>query len=263
MEEEKEGEIESPNGGSTARGRLERALTLVNACYTNLFEQSPVMMHSIDEYWKLVGVNRKWLATLGYEAGDVLGRRSIDFLAEDSRAVAVSETFPLFWRTGSARSVGYQMVRKDGRVLDVLLDADLDTDATGTRRTLAALRESHGQTGWEYSAAILRALLGLARVRRAIEAMLAVDATASALTSWEHGDSPGQAVFGGQTELVADLLEAVEDASAGLHTLGSILAGSAYTTEGEDAKLVMLAENVVEFCGKLHWLTTAESAETP
>ena len=112
-----EEETESQDGGSIARDRLERALTLVKECYDNLFEQSPVMLHSIDQYWRLVGVNRKWLETLGYEAGDVLGRRSIDFLSEDSRAVAVSETLPLFWRTGSARSIGYEMVRKDGRVL--------------------------------------------------------------------------------------------------------------------------------------------------
>ena len=142
---------DSENGDGVGRSRLKRALALVNECYDNLFERSPIMMHSIDQYWKLIGVNRKWLATHGYEAADVLGRRSIEFLSEESRAAAVSETFPPFWRAGSARSVGYEMVRKDGRVLDVLLDADLDTDPTGTRRTLATIRESHDRTGWQCS----------------------------------------------------------------------------------------------------------------
>ena len=177
---------ESQDGPLIGRDRLERALTLVNEFYDNLFEQAPVMLHSIDQYWTLVGVNRKWLATLGYEAGDVLGRRSIDFLSADSRAVAVSETLPLFWCSGSARSIGYEMVRKDGRVLDVLLDADLDTDSTGTRHTLAAIREKHGLTGWQSSTAILNALLGLARVRRAIEAMLAGDAAVVEAASSEY-----------------------------------------------------------------------------
>lgn len=253
---------EGQDKGSVTRGRLERALTMVDECYNNLFEDSPVMMHSIDQYWKLVRVNRKWLATLGYEADDVLGRRSIDFLADDSRTVAVSETLPLFWRAGSARSVGYQMVRKDGRLLDVLLDADLETDSSGSRLTLAAIRESHGQTGWQSSAAVLHALLGLARVRRAIEAMLDVDAATPVVASSEHGASPGRDVFGGPTDLAADLLESVEDALEGLHALGAILAGSAHTMGGEDAKLMMLAESVVEFGGKLRWLTTSEAAET-
>ena len=252
-----EEETEPQDGGGIAGGRLERALTLADECYGDLFEQSPVMLHSIDQYWRLIGVNRKWLETLGYEAGDVLGRRSIDFLTEDSRAVAVNETLPLFWRTGSARSVGYQMVRKDGRVLDVLLDANLDTDPTGTRHTLAALRESHGQAGWEYSAAILHGLMGLSRVKRAIQAILAGDAPVVV------GDSPVKDLFGGYDDLIADLREAVDEASSSLQALGSVLAGSAYSMEGGDATLVMLAESVVEFCGKLQWLTTSEYGETP
>ena len=175
----------------------------------------------------------------------------------------MSETLPLFWRTGSARSIGYEMVRKDGRVLDVLLDAGLDTDSAGNRRTLAALRESHRQTGWQYPLAILHGLLGLARVRRTIEAILDGDAPVGAMASLERADSPGPAILGGETEMVADLLEAVGEVSASLHALGSILAGSADRLADEENNLVLLAERVVEFCGKLPWLTSPESTDAP
>jgi len=258
-----EEETESQNAGSITRHRLERSWTLVNLCYDELFEQSPVMLHSIDQYWRLVGVNRKWLETLGYEASDVLGRRSIDFLAEDSRKVAVNETLPLFWRAGSARNICYEMVRNDGRLLDVVLDADLDTDSAGTRRTLAAIRESHGQTSWQYSVGILRALLALTRIRRAIEAMLAGDVPAAVEASPEHVDLPGQAVFGGPTELVDDLLVAVTAASAILHAFGSVPAGSDHRVVNEDNVMVLLAETVVDLCEKLPWLNVSESNETP
>ena len=80
-----ERETESQDGGSIARDRLGRALTLVNECYDNLFKHSPVMLHSLDQYWRLAAVNRKWLENMGYQAGDVLGRRSIDFLAARPR----------------------------------------------------------------------------------------------------------------------------------------------------------------------------------
>ena len=267
-------ESESRNGALEGRSRLARALTLVNECYDNLFEQAPVMLHSIDQYWNLVGVNRKWLTTFGYEERDVLGRRSVDFLAEDSRALAVSETLPLFWRTGSARSIGYEMVRKDGSVLDVLMDADLDTDSTGTRRTVAAIRENHGQTSWQSSVAILQALLRLAGVRRAIQAILAEDSAGVEAPSSKHGDSPkhgdsskpgdlpGRGVFDRQTQLEDDLMEAVEAASAAVHTLGSMLADAAQQMENEGGKMVVLAESAVEFGAKLQWLTATESTGT-
>ena len=254
---------ESQDGALEGRSRLARALTLVNECYDNLFEQAPVMLHSIDQYWNLVGVNRKWLTTLGYEARDVLGRRSIEFLAADSRALALSETLPLFWRTGSARSIGYEMVRKDGRVLDVLMDADLDTDSTGTRRTLAAIRETHGQTSWRSSAAILQALLRLAGVKRTIEAMLAEYSAGAEAPSSKPGDLPGRGVFDRQTQLEDDLTEAVEAASAAVHTLGSMLADAAYQMENEGGKIVILAESAVEFGAKLRWLTATESTGAP
>ena len=160
------------------------------------------------------------------------------------------------------------MVRKDGRVLDVLLDADLDTDFAGSHHTLAALRESHDHAGWQYPLAVLRALLGLARVRRAIETILAGEASAAdsasaAMASVEHGDPPEDTVAGGQAKVVDDLLEAVGEVSESLNALRSILAGSAFSKASEQKQLVLLAENVVKFCGKLPWLSTWESAEEP
>jgi len=179
---------ESQDDTFTDADRLERGLALVDECYDHLFEQAPVMLHSIDDNWNLVGVNSKWLTTLGYEACDVLGRRSIEFLSEQSRSAAQSETLPLFWRIGKARSIGYEMVTKNGRTLEVLLDADLDTDSAGNRHTLAAIRERRDQTAWQDSVAVLQALTALARVRRAIEAVLVGDTPAAAGVSPELSD---------------------------------------------------------------------------
>ena len=263
-------ENDSQDSGATARGRLERALTMVNECYATLFEQSPVMLHAIDRSWRVVRVNRKWLETLGYEAEDVLGRQSIDFLAEDSRAMAVSETFPLFWRTGSARSVGYGMVRKDGRVLDFLLDADLDTDSAGNPQTLEVLRDIRDQTGWRYTLAVLRALLALVRIGRTIEGILAGGAagdafapakTSSVRGSLEQGDASEETLAAGQIGTIDDLLVAVGEVSTNLNALGLIMADSANSEAGAANQLVMLTENLVTFCGKLPWLTSTESAD--
>ena len=61
-----------------------RELEEIAARYRSLYNNTPVMMHSIDSEGRLITVNDYWLQTLGYERSEVLGRRSIDFLTEAS-----------------------------------------------------------------------------------------------------------------------------------------------------------------------------------
>jgi diguanylate cyclase (GGDEF)-like protein/PAS domain S-box-containing protein len=89
---------------------------------------TPAMLHSIDAEGRLISVSDAWLATLGYSRDEVLGCPSSDFLTEASRRHAAENVLPEFFRTGHCDNVQYQMVCKDGRVIDVLLSAVLDTD---------------------------------------------------------------------------------------------------------------------------------------
>ena len=123
------------------QGSVERALAQAKSRFDAQFDSAPVMLHSIDHEGGLVKVNRRWLEAMGYDQDEVLGKKSIDFLTDSSRERALNETLPLFRRSGSARSVGYSIVRKDGQVFDVLLDAELYRDMSGNHLTLAALRD--------------------------------------------------------------------------------------------------------------------------
>jgi PAS domain S-box-containing protein len=78
-----------------------------------------------------VNVNRRWLEKLGYQKDQVLGRKPLDFLTPLSREMAINDTLPTFWSTGRAESVGYQFVKKDGKVMDLLLDAELRPNTFG------------------------------------------------------------------------------------------------------------------------------------
>jgi PAS domain S-box-containing protein len=109
---------------------LDRALTSQRQL-ERLFRATPAMLHSIDAAGRIVRVSDTWLSTLGYGREEVLGRRSSDFLTAESRERAVTEVVPEFFRLGHVEDVPYQMVCKDGRLLDVLISAVLERDAAG------------------------------------------------------------------------------------------------------------------------------------
>ena len=51
----------------------------------NFLQTLPVMAHSIDKAWVIQDVSHIWLAKMGYERDEVIGRQSIEFLTEKSR----------------------------------------------------------------------------------------------------------------------------------------------------------------------------------
>lgn len=107
------------------------ALTDCSTRYERCYHELPVMLHSIDEGGRILDVNAEWLRTMGYERGEVIGRRSVDFLTEESRRYALEKTLPSFFRIGYARDVPYSFVTKDGKVVEVLLSATADRDIDG------------------------------------------------------------------------------------------------------------------------------------
>ena len=120
------------------RKQAEEALRESEERYRSLYESTPVMMHSIDHDGRLVSVNNHWLRVLGYKRKQVIGRRSTEFLTEASRRYAIEVALPEFRKTGYAKDVEYQMLKKSGEVIDVRLSAIADRDEAGEiKRTLA------------------------------------------------------------------------------------------------------------------------------
>jgi len=91
--------------------------------YRNLYQNTPIMLHSINREGELISVSKTWLDKLGYREEDVIGRPLVDFFSESSRRLAERRTLPRFFRYGKVEDIPYAMVRKNGETVEVLLSA--------------------------------------------------------------------------------------------------------------------------------------------
>ena len=96
-----------------------------------LFDDAPIKMHAIDKNGILLNVSRFWAKSLGYDRSEMIGRRSSDFLTEDSRTYATETALPIFFRDGQIEDVEYDFVRKDGSIMTVLMSAVAQTEPSG------------------------------------------------------------------------------------------------------------------------------------
>ncbi|TXR52027.1 bifunctional diguanylate cyclase/phosphodiesterase [Reinekea thalattae] len=90
---------------------------------TNVYERTPMPLHSIDDNGNIVAVSDKWLELLGYRRHEVIGKKSAIFLTPESAKKAVEEVLPEFFENGYINNVNYQFIRKDGSLLDIELSA--------------------------------------------------------------------------------------------------------------------------------------------
>ncbi|MCF8100648.1 MAG: PAS domain S-box protein [Desulfarculaceae bacterium] len=99
--------------------------------YRRLYHKTPALLHSIDPNGRLMNVSDYWAEAMGYSDQEVIGRRLVDFLTPASRRHAEREVLPRFFRTGNAKDISYQFVKKNGEVVDVLLSAIAERDDEG------------------------------------------------------------------------------------------------------------------------------------
>lgn len=124
----------------TVRKRVEKALEESLSNYRNIYNLTPVMMHSIDENGRLMSVSNFWLEKLGYKRHEVIGKNLRDFLTEDSKKDS-DVILPIFFEKGSIFDVTYHFVTKSGEVLETLLSAIEEGRGTGSARSLAVVSD--------------------------------------------------------------------------------------------------------------------------
>ncbi len=115
----------------TERKQAERKLEASNERYRNLYENTPIMLHSIDSKGRIVAVSNYWLTSIGYNREDVIGRPLTSFLTDESKLFAKIIAFPYFLEHGYVQDIQYQIIKKSGGLMDVTLSAIAEKDEKG------------------------------------------------------------------------------------------------------------------------------------
>lgn len=113
------------------RKRVETALRESYDEIADLYNNAPCGYHSLDENGVIVRINDTELDWLGYPSDEILGKKWFgDLLTPPSRQIFL-DNYPGFKARGYVHDLEYEMLRKDGSVLTVLLSATVLRDAAG------------------------------------------------------------------------------------------------------------------------------------
>lgn len=99
--------------------------------YIDLFENAPDGYHSIGPDGTILEVNNTWLKVLGYERDEVIGKMKLTDLLTEDGLKTFQNTFPELKKEGSIKNVEYDLKKKDGTLLPVLINATAIYDEKG------------------------------------------------------------------------------------------------------------------------------------
>ena len=110
--------------------KTEQALKSSEEQFRLLYEKAPIGYHSLDPDGCLLTVNQTWLDTLGYKKEEVIGRRFIEFMTEDSREIFNAVLNRI--RDGENEiSSELQLEKRKGKILDASFNGIAIRDIAG------------------------------------------------------------------------------------------------------------------------------------
>ena len=106
-----------------------RVLERTNAL-DDLYNNAPCGYHTLDAQGRIIEINQTELDLLGYTREEVLGHSAALFFDEKNQAM-FARNFPYVLRDGAVTNIEYEILRKDGSYLSVLISANGLLDAEG------------------------------------------------------------------------------------------------------------------------------------
>ena len=136
--------------------------------YRQLYRSTPAMLHIVDIDGRVVTATDHWLQKMGYARAEVVGRSIMDFYSHSDRKRFAAGRLKDVISGGAFNNEERQMVTKSGQVLDLVMSAVSDRDASG--RVQCMLVASKDVTERKRAERKLRATLAEnARLREELE----------------------------------------------------------------------------------------------
>jgi len=139
-----------------------------NFKYRDLYRSTPAMLHTVDSNGCIVAVTDHWLQKMGYRRDEVVGRPIVDFFSHAYRKKFAGDRLEKLIAGGEFNNEERQMITRDGIVLDLLMSAISDKDASGrVNRMLVASKDVTERNRAER--ALRKSLAENARLREELE----------------------------------------------------------------------------------------------
>ncbi|MBV9521718.1 MAG: PAS domain-containing protein, partial [Alphaproteobacteria bacterium] len=133
---ERTAELQAANSALTQqiaeRERAEAVLRESEERHRQLYNRTPMALHSVDAAARLIDVNDHWLQLFGYARGEVLGRSPTEFMTEDSARLYREIAWPEMLDGASLpRTFEYCFVKRSGETFIGRLSSRGERDAGG------------------------------------------------------------------------------------------------------------------------------------
>jgi len=115
----------------TTRKQAEERLQLYANEISDLYDHAPCGYHSLDRGGTFVRINDTELQWLGYTRDEIAGRKKFSDVMTAASQEVFRENFPRLVKGRDVMDLELQLVRKDGSMLPVLLNATAVRDASG------------------------------------------------------------------------------------------------------------------------------------
>ncbi len=99
--------------------------------YRELYRATPAMLHTVDSRGRVIHVSDRWLQKLGYRRDEVLGRLITEFMGKETQATLGGGRLEDVIAHGELENEPRTYVAKNGEVVETVVSATAERDATG------------------------------------------------------------------------------------------------------------------------------------
>jgi PAS domain S-box-containing protein len=115
----------------TDRKKKEEGLRKSAEEISDLYDNAPCGYHSLDPGGTFLRMNNTELRWLGYDRDEIIGKKKFDDLLTSESVIVFQKIFPVFKKQGWISNLEFDMIRKDGTILPVFLNATAIKDFEG------------------------------------------------------------------------------------------------------------------------------------